>query len=135
MSENEVWKTINIANDYEISSNGRVRNKITNKFLKPCFQSTGNKLKIVYFRANGKNIGKNLGYLIAEHFIPNTKKYKFIRYRNFDFYNDRASNIEWTELRQYHNKPSLINKDGRTCLRCNTFKDWGSFYPVRSRMG
>ena len=128
MEESEDWVDVYFAKDYEVSSYGRVRNKKSGRFLKPCYQSTGNKLKIVYFRVGHKNIGKNLGYLIAEHFVDNPDNYKFLFYKNLDYYDNRALNLEWTELRQYHHAPRYSNSNGRVCSICNKFKKWDDFY-------
>lgn len=67
--KNEIWKTINNYDNYEISNTGKVRNKKTGKFLIPINSGKG------YFQValSKNNVTKKflLHRLVADAFIQN----------------------------------------------------------------
>jgi hypothetical protein len=128
MSEKEIWKTIINANNYEISNLGRVRNKKTRNFLKGALKPSGNRLIVIRYKNNkGKIRLRKLGKLIADHFIKNPYNYKWINYKDGDFYNNTASNIEWIKHYKNYKSNTIITDKGRTCTKCGIFKTWDEF--------
>lgn len=73
--ENEIWATIKGFDDYQVSTEGRVRSidriknnrKYAGTVLKPCRSNVG--YSVVMLRKNGKNVGKNVHRLVALTFL------------------------------------------------------------------
>ena len=64
----ETWKQIEGFSNYEVSDHGRIRNKTTNKMLKP--YDSGGRMSVTLC-VNCKGHGKRLHNLVAAAFIPN----------------------------------------------------------------
>ena len=130
MSEDEIWKTIHDSETYEISNHGRVRNIKTKKYLKIQKASKGLPLLRIQYKVGYVNRGGLLGVYVAKHFIDNPHNYKYIRYIDGDYLNNRSDNIEWSIAKQNHNSNIIIDDLGRTCQICLKFKPWGDFSRV-----
>ena len=65
MTEN--WKQIEGFTNYEVSDRRRIRNKTTDKMLKP--YNSGGRMS-VELRANGKGYGKRVHNLVANACVP-----------------------------------------------------------------
>ena len=59
MEENEIWKTVENYENYEVSSLGKVRNVVTNKMLKP-----SNKAGYYHVSLTNKNLKKTLKFIV-----------------------------------------------------------------------
>ena len=90
MTEN--WKRIEGFTNYEVSDHGRIRNKTTNKMLKP--YNSGGRMS-VELRANGKGYGKRVHNLVATAFVPNPSQKEYVYNANLDVKNCRADNLFW----------------------------------------
>ncbi len=90
MAEN--WKVIEGFENYEVSDHGRVRNKITNKFVKPYEQCR--RMSVALFH-NKKQYGRRLHNLVAHAFVPNPEQKEYVYNLHFDFTNCRADNLYW----------------------------------------
>ena len=101
----ETWKQIEGFNNYEVSDHGRIRNKKTNKMLKP-YDSCGRMNVKLY--VNGKGFGKRLHILVATAFLPNPDQKEHVYHSNLDVRNCRADNLYWIseaecdELARHH---------------------------------
>lgn len=126
----EVWKKIYDSNTYEISNYGRVRNIKTKKYLKIQRSNSGLKLYRLQYKVGYINRGGLLGVYVAKHFIENPNNYKYIRYLDGDYLNNRSDNIEWCITKQNHNSNIIINDSGRTCSKCFKFLNWVDFSKV-----
>ena len=82
---------INFEN-YQISDDGRVWSKKSNKWLKPI---DVNGYKKVSLYKNGKEYQRLVHRLIAETFIPNPNNYEEINHINEDKSDNRVENLEW----------------------------------------
>ena len=91
MTEN--WKQIEGLTNYEVSDHGRIRNKTTNKMLKP--YNSGGRMS-VELRANGKGYGKRVHNLTATAFVPHPSQKEPVYNANLDVKNCRADNLFWT---------------------------------------
>lgn len=92
----EVWKSIVNYNQYEISSEGRVRNKKFNRIVKPSFVKGYHRLGLY---KNNKRIQYSVHRLVAEAFLPNPENKPFVNHIDGVKDNNSLSNLEWsTEL-------------------------------------
>ena len=82
---------INFEN-YQISDDGRVWSKKSNKWLKP-IDVNGYKKASLY--KNGKEYQRLVHRLVAEAFIPNPNNYEEINHVNEDKSDNRVENLEW----------------------------------------
>lgn len=82
---------INFEN-YQISDDGRVWSKKSNKWLKPI---DVNGYKKVSLYKNGKEYQRLVHRLVAEAFIPNPNNYEEINHINEDKSDNRVENLEW----------------------------------------
>lgn len=81
---------------YKINENGEVLNVKTNKYKKPCKNSSG------YLRITLQNKNHNpkservfLHRLVAKHFIPNENNMKEVNHIDGNIENCKAENLEW----------------------------------------
>lgn len=116
--ENENWKPIWHAPNYEVSNMGRVRsvdrprkknrhNKgkppiISGQILKPWKRMTrnGNYYLTVCLRKNGTSKNFDIHRLVGEAFIPNPDNFPQINHKNNKGYDNSVENLEWVTSSQ-----------------------------------
>ena len=94
----EIWRTVVFNHYYKVSSEGRVKNKITEKVLKPYLHSNGRYVKVSIINTQtGKRMQPEVHRLvaIAFHGYPPTPKHQ-VNHKDRDMTNNRAANLEWT---------------------------------------
>lgn len=97
----ELWKTIKIKGEkipYKISSEGRVKSKITNKILKTTINEHG--YEVVGLRVKPKKrVTKSVHRLVAKAFVenPDPENYKEINHKDGNKLNNNMFNLEWTD--------------------------------------
>lgn len=91
----EIWKVIDWCNDYQVSTEGRIRSFKNGKetILKPQINKKG--YLYVGLCKNGKRKNFKIHKLVAIAFIPNTKHKKEVNHLDTDKKNNRVSNLEW----------------------------------------
>ena len=102
----EVWKDIrDYEGIYKISNKGKVKNRF-DKILK-AFDKHGKKkydprndYKKIHLSKNNKIKTFSIHRLVAEAFIPNTKKLPQINHKNGIKNDNRVENLEWCTQRQ-----------------------------------
>lgn len=99
-------KQVDIKNfdNYQITDDGRVWSKKTNKYLKPSKDRRG--YYFVFIRDNnGKYMNKRIHRLIAEAFIPNPDNKQYIDHINTIKTDNRICNLRWCTLKENNNNP------------------------------
>lgn len=98
--------------DYEITKDGDIINKITGHKLKPQPNSKG------YLRVS---IGKKLCFvhrLVAEKYIPNPNNYEQVNHKDGNKQNNSVSNLEWVsnDENRHHAIINGLHRSGEKVL-------------------
>lgn len=88
----EKWIESNIAEGYEVSSEGRVRNSKTGRILTPCLDNKG--YETVKVKENGRRITKRVGRLVADAFLDEKPGKPCVGYIDGNKRNNRIDNLE-----------------------------------------
>lgn len=89
----EVWKAIQNYDNYEVSSFGRVKNKKTERILKPSCKGGYLSLGLTQ---NGKKLSISLHRLVANAFIENPEDKPQVNHIDKNRSNNNIGNLEWT---------------------------------------
>lgn len=134
----EVWKDVVGAEKfYEVSSHGRIRNKITNDILKPSKSGDYRHIKLKY----GINKDVLIHRIVAEAFIPNPFNFRCVNHIDENKENNCADNLEWCTY-QYNctygngalkRNSRIIQKDVMNHVVKGTKPDWCPIKEMPSR--
>lgn len=91
----EVWKQISNYSKYEISDNGKVRNKETQKEISQGSLDKDGYPTVKLYDDNGIRKKLYVRKLVAEAFIPNPENLKSVRLKNGDKFDNDVSNLFW----------------------------------------
>ena len=108
----------NVVDEYEVSSDGKIRHKSTQKEL--CFGNEDRK-KVTLRLKNGKSKRYPLDYVIATAFIPNPNNYPIVHHKDENKLNYSLDNLEWTTDAinvQYHIKNEVDNNNPFVNNKC-----------------
>ena len=107
-----IWKEIEGTTNYEISSNGNVRNKTTKKILKGRKSKSGYLQVSIKFDGEEKFKNKYIHRLVAEAFIENKYNKKEVNHKDGNKLNNNLDNLEWvtSSENQKHRHSIGINK-------------------------
>ncbi len=103
--EKEIWMHIPyVADNYEVSNLGRIRNikppnSHTPYILNGHSKTKGGKPRAMCSLLTRHNVWKTfiVSKLVALAFVPNPKGYKFVAHINGDLTDDRACNLHWAK--------------------------------------
>lgn len=110
----EIWKDIeNYEDIYQVSNLGNIRNKKTNKILKPAKDHSG--YLIVNLSKNNKHKTKTIHRLVAKAFISNNDNKSQVNHKNGIKTDNNVINLEWATASEnlkhaYKNKLKKVNK-------------------------
>ena len=95
----EMWLDIkDYEGIYQVSNLGKVKNKKTNKILKPSKEKGYLKL---YLYKEGKKKTNYIHRLVAQAFLPNPNNYKEVNHIDSNPSNNNKNNLEWCD-RKYN---------------------------------
>ena len=99
----EKWvdlRTFEFDRKYKISSLGRIMSYYgtVQKLMTPQKDNYGELIVMLTSRDRETCHNIRIGKAVAQHFVPNPNRYKFIRHKDGNKLNCRADNIEWCEL-------------------------------------
>lgn len=143
MMKNEIWKTIDGFDNYQISNLGRVkslrRNRVIglNKFVqeeKILKQHIINGYSYVYLSKESKIKGFRVHRLVAKAFIDNPNNYPCINHKNEIKTDNNVENLEYCTNKYNNNYGNFKNKIAKTRykiinqydLQGNFIKKWNS---------
>lgn len=91
----ERWKVIEGFSKYMVSTEGRVRNSVSNHLM--VGSTAGRKYRAVLLRpdSGGKAMTRYVHRLVAEAFIPNPDGLAEVDHVNADRFDNRACNLQW----------------------------------------
>jgi len=114
----EEFKNLTIHKDYQISNHGRIYNKKTKIFLKPC---KGNSSFITAIRINGKMKTLYPHRLVAEYFIDNPFNYQEVDHIDRNIENNHINNLRWADryIQNQNRNNNKNNKSGHRCIHYN----------------
>lgn len=101
----ETWNTIEEASGYEVSTQGRVRNKKTGRILNPQ-ASSGSGYKQVNIKVDStKKFEKRyIHRLVAQSFLENPENKKEVNHIDGNKLNNMLSNLEWVSTSENQKK-------------------------------
>lgn len=125
-TDREVWKTIKEFDNYQVSSFGQVRSKITGKIKKPQMHHDGYFIVVLYKNTSRKTI--KIHRLVAEYFMKDIEKKKWLVHNDGDKKNNRADNLRYSDYQPIFNirlehKIEQVQKDGKIVKIWDNYKD------------
>lgn len=98
-NENEIWKSIEGFDKYEISTHGRVKNKEYNDLLKFKIRDDGYN-EIGLYNSNNTQMILKVHILVAKAFLNNHEKYPIVNHKDGNKRNNNVNNLEWCTYSQ-----------------------------------
>lgn len=89
----EIWKDIEENPNYQVSNHGRVKNKHTDRILKP--RGAVNDYKQVCLYKDGIGVNRRVHRLVAKAFIPNYAEELQVNHIDGNKSNNYLDNLEW----------------------------------------
>lgn len=105
----EVWKTLYNYSNYEFSSFGNIRNKITNYTLNPGIKS--GYLCISLKNDNGDRKSMRTHRAVALCFIPNPLNKETVNHKDHNKLNNKLDNLEWATTTEQNNHKRKCKKE------------------------
>jgi len=106
---NEIWKEITGFSNYEISSNGNVKNKENQKILKPSVKS--GYLCISLTDRNFTRHSVKIHRLVALNFIPSPENKETVNHKNHNREDNNVNNLEWMTTTEQNNHKRKCKKE------------------------
>lgn len=108
----EVFKDIKSNPDYQISNEGRVWSKKSNRYMKP-LRDTDGYLRIRLSMGNGKARTEKIHRLVAIAFIDNPNGLPEVNHINHQRDDNRVDNLEWVSHKENSEKIQKVRQVGK----------------------
>lgn len=137
----EIWKDIPVANGYEASSLGKIRNKKTKHIIKQFLNDRGYVQVGLYI--NGKKSYK-VHRLVANAFLNNPNNYKTVNHINGNKLDNNVNNLEYCSITYnlrhafkngLKNNNHLKKRINQYDLNNNLVKKWNSQKDIVETLG
>lgn len=92
----EIWIDVKDSCKYEVSSEGRVRNKKTGRILSPRLNKKGG-----YQCVNIEGGNKYIHHLVADAFFAGDHENSRIYHQDKDKLNNKVSNLQWRKVSKF----------------------------------
>ena len=102
------WRSITEASNYEVSTNGQVRNRTTKKILKGRLSKNGYLQVSIKIDATQKFCNRYIHRLVALHFIQNPNNKREVNHIDGNKENNTLSNLEWVTSSENQKHRHLI---------------------------
>lgn len=99
--ENEIWKDIPGFDNYECSTEGRIRNKKRNSLIKPSKDNHGYAVSSLMINKERKNI--KFHRIIALTFLPNFENKPTVEHKDGNKFNNKLYNLKWATHKEQIN--------------------------------
>jgi hypothetical protein len=110
------WKkSVFFPNNYDVSDSGLVRNKKTNKILKPATDKYGYLYYVLC--VNGERRTVKAHRLVALTFISNTENKPTVNHKNGVRTDNRVQNLEWATHKEQANDPLTYQHKCQVALK------------------
>jgi hypothetical protein len=90
-----MWVGIENSSNYEVSTDGKVRNKTTKQILKEYIMPNGYCQITIKEDSQGRFIKRYIHRLVAEAFIQNPEYKREVNHKDGDKTNNNIENLEW----------------------------------------
>ena len=131
----EVWKTVLYSPRYEVSNLSNIRQITRKKNITINYErlkKTSSRARFYFPTNDNKHKGFYLHRIVAEHFIENTNDLPEVNHINGDFYDNRASNLEWISkidnMRHAVDNNLIVNKFKRRIRVFNKISNQEQFF-------
>ena len=112
----ELWKTIDIATNYEVSNMGNIRNIKSGQILNPGISGNGYKQVSLKMNDTGKFKKQYVHRLVAQYWLDNTENKREVYQKNLDRTDNRVENLKWFTSSE-NQKHKFENSNYRTSNR------------------
>lgn len=117
---NRIWKEVTITPYYEVSNDGKVRNKTTKKELTSCPDKDGY-LRVILTIGLEKRKTPTIHKLVASAFLPNNNNFPCINHKDENKTNNNVENLEWCSVK-YNNSYGTHNEKVKLSNQINNGK-------------
>lgn len=104
-----MWKDTTMTPYYEVSNDGKVRNKDTKRELTPCPDKDGY-LRVILTIGLEKPKTPMIHRLVAQAFIPNIENLPCVNHKDENKTNNNADNLEWCTFSYNHNYGTCVER-------------------------
>jgi hypothetical protein len=118
----EIWREIYSHPNYEISACGNIKNKVTNKLLKPNKDIQG--YLSVSLSKNNKPTKFLLHRLVAITFLPNYYNKPSVNHKNKIRTDNRIWNLEWATMKEQNIHKNKDKHEINTFYMCTMKSIW-----------
>lgn len=106
----EIWIVIKDFKNYKISNYGRIKSLKKNIILEGRFSKGSYSTRLIH--NDGKSRDRVISKLVAEHFIENPNKWKYVINVDGNKENNRYDNLKWSSQMINVNTKKYVNKKG-----------------------